>query len=369
MRLTYIHNAEIPSRGASTVQVMRMCSALVRLGCDVELIVPHYGEQEPLSGEESLSFYGCTDRFSLHRIRLGKGRWFGFARTASKRAADRKSEIVFGRCVRSCAASAWRGLRVMHESHGPMEAYARSGRWAFRWLARSPHFLKLVVINQALAKYYQAVFPALSSEPLVAPSGTDPVEGAKPLVAAPLKGKLRIGYVGSLFPGKGMELIAEIAKRTSHEFIVIGGDDALVDEWKTRTGDNVTFLGFLPNREVGAQIEQFNIALAPYGKEVSGGGTNFNLAAWMSPLKLFEYMAYARTIIASDLPAIREVVTDGVEVVLCDPQDPDEWARAIERLAQDQGLREGLGRRALDTFLQGYTWEKRARKILDAAGC
>lgn len=368
MQLTYIHNAEIPSRGASTVQVMRMCAALARLGCDVELIVPHYDEGEPVSEEESLSFYGCTDRFSLHRIRPGKAGWFGFAWKASKRAAERGSELVFGRCVRSCAMSAWHGLRVMHESHGPMEAYSRSGRWAFHWLVRSPRFRKLVVINRALAKYYQAVFPGLSSEPLVATSGTDPVEGATPKAATPANGRLRIGYVGSLFPGKGMELIAEIAKRSNHDFVVIGGDDSLVAEWRARTDDRVTFLGFVPNREVGSQIEQFDIALAPYGMEVSGGGTNFNLAAWMSPLKLFEYMAYARAIIASDLPAIREVVTDGVEVMLCSPQDPDAWASTIETLAHDASLREGLGQRALDAFLQGFTWEIRARKILRAAG-
>lgn len=296
--------------------------------------------------------------------------WFGFAWKASRRAADRESDLVFGRCVRSCAASAWREMPVMFETHGPLQAYSRSGRIAFRWLARSPRLQKLVVINQALVEYYQVAFPVLSAKLLIAPSGTDPVEGAKPKSATLPGHKLRIGYVGSLFPGKGMELIAKISKRSDHEFVVIGGDEVLIAKWKIKTEGKVTFMGFLPNRDVPAQIAQFDIALAPYGLDISGNGTNYNLAKWMSPLKLFEYMAQARTIIVSDLPAIREVVKDQIEAMLCDPQNADEWSRVIDTLADDFALRERLGRHALDSFLRKFTWEKRARSILqsDALG-
>lgn len=369
MRLTYVHNSEIPGRGASTVQVMRMCAAFARLGCEVELIVPHHGDADPMSQADALSYYGCRDRFALHRLPLGRAGWFGFAHAASGRAKERMSDLVFGRCIRSCTAAAWRGMPVMHEAHGPMEAYSKSGRLAFRALARSPNLRRLVVINQALAGYYAETFPSLTNAPLVAASGTDPVKGAAPKTLSPEDSgtRLRIGYVGSLFPGKGMELISEIARLSDHDYVIVGGDDELIARWKAETSSNVTFRGFMPNREVAAEIAALDIALAPYGSRVSGAGTSFDLARWMSPLKLFEYMAHARAIIASDLPAIREVVTPGKDVMLCSPDDPAAWVAAIDALARDKALRASLGRAALQTFLREYTWEQRARKILEAA--
>jgi len=93
-----------------------------------------------------------------------------------------------------------------------------------------------------------------------------------------------------------------------------------------------------------------------------GGGTN--LADWMSPLKMFEYMAQGKAIIASDLPVLREVLRDGENALLCDPDDPAAWAEALTGLAgQRQRLTE-LGDCARRDFLNSYSWDQRARHIL-----
>ncbi|MCJ1960807.1 glycosyltransferase family 4 protein [Novosphingobium mangrovi (ex Hu et al. 2023)] len=364
-RLTYIHNAQIPSQGASTVQVMRMCAAFARQGWDVELVVPHQGETAPMLEEQALAYYGCEEPFAIHRITLGKARWFGFAWQAARRAAQRGSDLVFGRCIRSCYAAGLLGLAVMHEAHGPLEAYSRSGQFAFKRLVGLRSFKRLVVINEALASYYAEHFGKLRAPPLVATSGTDPIEGAAPGPAQD-RARLRVGYVGSLYPGKGMELIAQIAQRSEHDFIVVGGSEEQIATWKAQTGERVTFRGFLPNREVAAEIRQLDVALAPYGSSVTGANTSFDLARWMSPLKLFEYMAHARAIIATDMAAIREVVTNGREVLLCKADDVDGWVAAINALASDSDMRARLGQTALDSFLAQFTWEKRAAKILTA---
>lgn len=163
-----------------------------------------------------------------------------------------------------------------------------------------------------------------------------------------------------------MELISQMANRTDHEFIVAGGDDESIARWKAQVGDRVKFLGHVPNRDVSALIDTFDVALAPYLENVGGLSVTFNLASWMSPLKLFEYMAHARAILVSDLPAIREVVRDSEEVLLCNPRDVDDWILGLNRLAQDSGLRERLGRNALSAFLKRFTWDQRAAGILEA---
>jgi glycosyltransferase involved in cell wall biosynthesis len=163
-----------------------------------------------------------------------------------------------------------------------------------------------------------------------------------------------------------MELIAELARGTDHEFIVAGGDDESIARWKSQLGSRVNFLGHVPNRDVSAIIGSFDIALAPYLTSISGAGTRFNLAQWMSPLKLFEYMAHGRPIITSDLPSIREIVQDGVEAMLCDPAHPDQWIATAERLAGDFTLRQRLGAAALEAFRARHEWSGRAKLIIAA---
>jgi glycosyltransferase involved in cell wall biosynthesis len=79
-------------------------------------------------------------------------------------------------------------------------------------------------------------------------------------------------------------------------------------------------------------------------------------------LKLFEYMASGRPIVASDLPSIREVLTDDHNALLVEPGNPQALTAAIRRLKADPGLGERLTRQALDDVRQ-YTWERRAAKL------
>lgn len=364
MRLTYIHNVNIPSKSANTVQVMRMCSAFSASGCDVELIVPQVGRLPTPRDEDVLDEYGCAEKFAIHRIRQDSTGSFGYAWRASRRAQERKSDIVYGRCIRSCAASAWRGMEVAHEAHGPLSSYSRSGQAAFRWLVRSPRFKRLVVVTNSLAAHFKNSLPHLALAPLVEPNGTDPVDHIAAIRNIAPGMPMRIGYVGSLHPGKGMELIAEIAKTTNHQVIVVGGDKETIGKWKIKVGERVDFLGHMPSRDVSEIINSFDVAVAPYLPIVKGAGSTFNLAEYMSPLKIFEYMAHGRPIIASALPEVSSLVTDGKEVILCDPTNPSEWSVAIERLAADNALREDLGTQALRTFLDRYQRPERATRIL-----
>ena len=61
---------------------------------------------------------------------------------------------------------------------------------------------------------------------------------------------------------------------------------------------------------------------APDIRVVFGVGGGTNLADWISPLKMFEYMAQGKAIVASDLPMLREVLRNGENALLCDSDDP-----------------------------------------------
>ena len=103
-------------------------------------------------------------------------------------------------------------------------------------------------------------------------------------------------------------------------------------------------------------IWRFDIALQP------------SAVPYASPLKIFEYMACGRAIVAPDQPNIREILSSGKTALLFDPEDRGALWRAISCLADDHRLREQLGssaRQALD--VAGYTWRCNATRIIAAA--
>ena len=84
----------------------------------------------------------------------------------------------------------------------------------------------------------------------------------------------------------------------------------------------------------------------------------------MSPLKLFEYMSSNKPIISSNLKSIKEILTNNHDAILCDPDKFDEWKEAIERLNKDKKFVKKISKNAYNNFLNNFTWDIRAKKIL-----
>ena len=100
-------------------------------------------------------------------------------------------------------------------------------------------------------------------------------------------------------------------------------------------------------------ISTFDIALQP------------EVTAYASPLKLFEYMALGRAIIAPDAPNIREILTHDVDALLFEPDNPQSLASAIRRLVADGDLRARLGAAAADKIhREDITWARNARRVI-----
>lgn len=173
-----------------------------------------------------------------------------------------------------------------------------------------------------------------------------------------------VAYAGHLYPWKGVDALLEAIARLPHVTgLIIGGHPGEADLDRCRAlaerldiGDRVTFTGLLPHAEVGPAMAQADIVVLP----------NLPLQishAYTSPLKLFEYMASGRPIVASDLPAIREVV-DVDCAVLVAPGNPGALAEGIQRLVDDPSL----GRRLAEVAarrVRDYTWDARAEKLDD----
>jgi glycosyltransferase involved in cell wall biosynthesis len=223
-------------------------------------------------------------------------------------------------------------------------------------------------VSESVIADYRALYPDLTElDLLLARNGADVPSG--PLQPCPLGGRpdvRRFGYVGSLFPGKGMETIAALAARLPDvDFHVVGGGRAELEAWRTRTASltNLIYHGFVDNVEVPAYLAAMDVLLAPPRVVTrSVGGREFGI--WMSPLKIFQYMAAGKPIIASDLPHVREILQHEQTALLVPAEDMEAWVAAVRQL-EVPGLARRLAGAAHADLVHRFTWTAKARTVVD----
>jgi glycosyltransferase involved in cell wall biosynthesis len=364
VKIAYLSGSVVPSRAANSVHVMKMCNAFAAIGCEPLLLAVDNDAADPIA---TRNFYGVDHAFPIHWIpRPGRRAGSLVHGCLSARAAiAAKPELVYGRDVRACwAVSMISSVPIVLEMHHPIQGGSTSAHWMFRRLVARRNFLGVVVISRALEKHYGERYPVLRNRVHVAPDGADsPRLGWRP-VLPPAKGRLRVGYVGHLYPGRGIELILELAKRCPWaEFHLVGGMESDLAGWRHAIRDipGITLHGFRPPVETDGFRAAMDVLLAPYQTQVSVAQVNQDTCDWMSPLKIFEYMAAEKAIIASDLPVIREVLSED-NAFLVAPDRVDGWFAALSRL-RDRSLRERLGGQAYRDFQARYTWRRRAELI------
>lgn len=202
----------------------------------------------------------------------------------------------------------------------------------------------------------------------VIPNGVDDetlllADGLDLLEAYEIRQPLVLGFVGFVRDWHGVDRVvdwlASPAGKDAHLLLV--GDGPAAPDLKAQAArlgvaDRLTVTGVIQRGEVAAHISAFDIALQPA------------VTPYASPLKLQEYMAQARAVIAPDQPNIREAVTHGETAFLVPPGDTAALYKALDLLAGDKTLREGLGKAARQTLLErDLTWAGNARRVIRLA--
>ncbi len=369
MKIAYIANSRIPSRTANSVQVMKMCQAFARLGHDVHLIVPDIIDD--ISASDVYAFYGVDRCFEIIRVPWlsVRGRTLFYAIMATLKARKLKPDLVYGRFLPGIYVCDWMNLSVAYEAHKPASDESWLNNWCLSRLLKKTSFKRLVVISDALRLNLLKNSAIKEGVIKVAHDAADePAHGSELNLVG--HGKLKAGYIGHLYPGKGVELIEEIARQCPWvDFHLVGGMPNDVDFWKKKLSglNNVYLHGFVPHAESAAYRENVDVLLAPYQEKVEAEGGQ-DISQWMSPLKIFEYMAAGKPILCSDLPVLREVMKNGENSILCASDDAASWTAALTKLHNDPRLGAQLGENARKEFQEKYTWDARARSVLEGIG-
>lgn len=369
MKILYVSSSTVPSRTANSVHVMKMSQAFANNGHEVTLLVSDIHSAPQLGVDDVFSHYGVEENFSLRNIVVPKisGKDYIFGVLSAWYARKGGFDIVFCRNFAACYFSALLGKQVIFETHMPMGERKRLGRIFFKRLLKSRRLKQVVVITHALKQRMEKDYPEIKGKVVVAPDGADPV--AENVAIIPLdsaKGRMQVGYVGHLYKGKGMEVVSQLAARCPWaDFHVVGGMEEDLAHWRHECAgiDNIIFHGYVSHQRAKAFIKSFDVVLLPNQRKVAAYDVG-EISQWTSPLKAFEYMAAGKPIIASDLSVLREVLIHNENALLCDCENVEAWATALETLRDDKALADRLSYQAKAIFLEKYTWQARAASLL-----
>jgi glycosyltransferase involved in cell wall biosynthesis len=362
-RLYYVANSRIPTEKAHGFQIVRACEEFSRAGFEVELVIP--SRQNPIA-KNLFDFYGVSRNFTVRTIQMpdfirfsknigSAAFWlqtFFFLRKLGNAPFD-TSAIIYTRNPEVVRFFKKRRFFAVYEAHN----WPGSKVALYRLLVRKAD--RIICNSTGTEKKFRAHG---FLQTLVAPNGVDiekftvneDREIVKKELGIPLRKKI-VMYAGQFYKWKGVDTVFEawekhFSGREDAALVLVGG------ERRETTSGNIFFFGQQPHETIPRFLFCADILLLPNAPVTDES------KFYTSPIKMFEYMASGRPIIASDLPSIREILNEK-NALLFEAGNPSDLAQKIIFLAGNQKLAHEIAMKAYRDA-QKYTWSNRAASIV-----
>lgn len=360
MKIRYAMNAKIPTPRAHGLQVMKTCEALAHLGADVELVVP---KRHNTITTDPFVYYAIKPIFKITYLPTIEFVWKGISYAFALQTfvftlslARYLSQKTDGAYLYVRGEIGWM-LPLISKVAFVWENHIRARKPASE--ARAVRSAKgVVVVTKQYSEDLIRDYGLQSAMVLVAPDAADLEQfgpsfdksEARQKLNLPLDKKL-ILYVGSDLPWKGLHVLREasLLLPKDYEVVFVGPIESKGSSRKEG------FAGSRPHKEIPLWLSAADALV------LTGDANSDTARHYTSPMKLFEYMAARRPIVATDLPSFRDIISEE-SAILVRPGDPQALAEGIVSAVGDpaSGARVAAAWKAV----QDYSWEKRAERIL-----
>ncbi|MBI5456424.1 glycosyltransferase [Candidatus Kaiserbacteria bacterium] len=342
-----------------------MCGAFASLGHDVQLVVP---QKRIFLDTDPFAYYGVKKNFTIRTLKIpdigSRSEVFPtlimwldtlafilnlkFARIASE------GDVLYFRDFPLLFAFSPRRNRLIIEVH---HIYG----WKRLFVRALMRASRIVAITNGLKDDLVAL-GLDAGKIIVAPDAVDlsmfrrvvQKDAARERLQLPPGKKIAL-YIGRIDAWKGTDTLFKAAELLRDvQIVAIGNGPEEISVLK-KHHPQVMFVGFRPYREIADNQAAADVLVLP------NSGSEEISKRYTSPLKLFTYMASRIPIVVSDLPSMREILSDE-EAFFFRADDPTDLTRAIETALSDRSAG-ARAARAYEKVLQ-YSWEGRAKKIL-----
>ena len=226
---------------------------------------------------------------------------------------------------------------------------------------------KIITVTSGIRDYIRKSYQIPNEKLIVINNGAN-INLLKPININKVRKRLKMDFntnyvcfVGSLVPWQGVEYLTLSAPLILKEFpntkFLIVGDGRMKEKLielveKMKVSDKFIFTGAVPYEKVPLYINASDICVV-YKKPLKSG---------YSPLKLYEYMACGKPIVASRVEGF-EILEQNNAGILVEPGNPEKLAKAIIKLLKDEKLRKRMGKNGRKYVVKNHSWEAVAKKV------
>ncbi|MDA9172803.1 glycosyltransferase [Candidatus Pelagibacter sp.] len=354
--INYICEVNYPNTSAYSIHVMKMCDAFARQN-EVNLFVP----SSNISYKNLKAQYNIKNRIKLINVFKKKiklhfiFRLLFAIKILFKINAKNNKNIYLSRSIIFAFIASIFKKKIILELHHEFTGLTKI---IFRFLSFFGCLknLKYIFIHKNLKKYI-----TLNKKNFITLDDAIDLNDFKQNKIAK-KIKNTCVYVGSFHPGKGIEIIKELSKKLKMINFHLYGDKKFLK--KDKYEKNIQFFNFIKYKKIPHTLKKYEIALMPYGNRVLGRSSNIDLSNYMSPLKMFDYLASGNIILASKLKVYSHILRHKKNAILINNNNIEEWIFWINVIFKSVKKYNFLKKNALKTS-QRFTWQIRAEKIIN----
>ena len=367
MKICYLANTAVPSTTASAIQIIKMCESFSKLKHEVLLITSN------ASDKKVFDFYGVKSKFEIKKLKkynkfpLGL-KYYLFSLSSIIESLNFKPDVYITRNFFTSFLLTVIGKKNILELHHGIEIEGR----IVRFIVKNINFfnykclIKLVAITNSVKNYYQKKFRINANKIIVAPSGTS-IENKFFNNVLKNKKKLNIGYFGSLYKSRGVDLILKLSRMDKENKYFIFGNLKNYKNIKNKYHNhNLHLNDYLPYKSVSKNILKMDVLLMPYQEKIVAAGNVGNIIDFTSPLKLFDYMACGKIIISSKIKVLEEILKEKKNVIFIKNfNNAYAWKKEIQKMKFLNDKRFIISQNNFK-MSKKYKLKERAKRILDS---
>ncbi|MDC3036035.1 glycosyltransferase [Candidatus Pelagibacter sp.] len=365
MKICYLSNSAIPSSVASSIQIIKMCEAFSELDNEVTLITTNVKKLK----YETFSFYKVKKKFSIVRMKnftkfpLGVN-YYLFSFLSILESFKFKPDIYITRNFFTSFLLILFRKKTIIELHHDISIESRIVKILVKYFKflNSKYINKAIAITEGVKTEYVKNKYILNNKVIVLPSGSSLKQKKQKLVK---KNFLKIGYFGSLYKSRGLDLIIKLAKiDKKNQYFVYGNLDNLNFMKHKISTENLNFFKFAPYKEISSKMSEMDVLIIPYVSSITVAGDVGDITKYTSPLKLFDYLTTGKVIMCSDFKILKEVVNNKNVIFVKNFKNPFAWKMELQKLIPqfERKLIYSLNNQKLS---KNFTLRERAKKILN----
>ncbi len=379
MKLVYIAPVGLFDDWARGRQIMKMCEAFSLSGTEVELVVPARKktnnnvdpkttdpfEYNNVSKNFKITQLSITDLFYGSPSKIWYWlRWFSFIFSAKKYLKSVKYDVLYTR--EPYYSLFFKGAYLeQHKVPKYITGFTKIVLNRFSGFIALTHYMKEKIVELGVSP--EKVLASHDGVRVSDFSNTLSKDDARKKFGLDVGNKI-FGYVGTLKTFNMEKGVSDAISALDflpedYKLYVVGGSSEDIQFYKDlsvrkKLDKRVIFAGGFLQKDAAEYISACDVLVAPFPK-------NDHYEHYMSPLKIFEYMASRRPMVVTNLASLREVLKDNETALFVEPNDPKALSGAIERLINDPELAKKISQNAYKEMENKYTWNKRAENILN----